>query len=384
MRTKAPPGGQGPASIFGVRLLFYIFMEPEVRKASIRFYEIDLLRFIAALSVVLFHYTYFGYKVSGYSPVSYPEIGQLTRYGSLGVPLFFMISGFVVLMSAQGKTIKQFFLSRVTRLYPAFWAACTLTFIVETSVGRGPATSSLHSGIIQYLYNMTMFHEFIGVQAVDGAYWSLTVEIIFYFLIAVLMGFNLLPHLDLFIALWLGYSGMPGLAHTGTPFSLLFFPSFAPYFSAGMLFFLLQRPEGRTWKRWGLLAVAFVLALHSASNHAKEASLLLNDYTSWKVSMAIVAAFFLLFFVIVFRKIDLSSFTWLSYLGALTYPLYLLHSNIAYIVMQQVGHSVNKYVLLASILVSMLFLSYLINLLVEKRLAKPLGMRVNALLTKLG
>jgi peptidoglycan/LPS O-acetylase OafA/YrhL len=67
-------------------------MEPEVRKAPVRFYEIDLLRFLAALSVVLFHYTYFGPMAKDYSPISYPELGRFGRYGYLGVELFFIIS----------------------------------------------------------------------------------------------------------------------------------------------------------------------------------------------------------------------------------------------------------------------------------------------------
>ena len=106
-------------------------MEPEPHKASIRFYEIDLLRFLAALSVVFYHYTYRGFTQGNYSPLEFPEIGRVTRYGYLGVELFFIISGYAVLLSAQGKTVRQFFLSRITRLYPAFWVACTLTFTVK-------------------------------------------------------------------------------------------------------------------------------------------------------------------------------------------------------------------------------------------------------------
>lgn len=36
-------------------------MEPEIRHKPIRYYEIDLLRFMAALAVVLFHFTFRGY-----------------------------------------------------------------------------------------------------------------------------------------------------------------------------------------------------------------------------------------------------------------------------------------------------------------------------------
>lgn len=113
-------------------------MEQEPHKRPSRFYEIDLLRFLAALSVVLYHYTYRAYMEGHYSPVSYPVLGSFTKYGWLGVQLFFIISGYVVLMSAAGKTVKQFLLSRITRLYPAYWAACTLTFAFMRSFGPSP------------------------------------------------------------------------------------------------------------------------------------------------------------------------------------------------------------------------------------------------------
>ncbi len=112
-------------------------MEQESRKAPTRFYEIDLLRFLAALSVVIYHYTFRAYGVGNLSPIPYLEMSRFTRYGYLGVELFFIISGYVILLSVQGKTVRQFFISRVQRLYPAFWVACTLTFLVVRIWGNG-------------------------------------------------------------------------------------------------------------------------------------------------------------------------------------------------------------------------------------------------------
>jgi len=50
----------------------------------------------------------------------------------IGVQLFFLLSGFVILMSVQGKNLIHFIGSRLGRLYPAYWlaviAAAVLTF----------------------------------------------------------------------------------------------------------------------------------------------------------------------------------------------------------------------------------------------------------------
>lgn len=362
-------------------------MEPEPHKRPIRFYEIDLLRFLAAFSVVIYHYTYRGYAQGHYSPIAFPELGIVTRYGYLGVELFFIISGYVVLLSAQGKTVRQFFLSRVTRLYPAFWVACTLTFLVKLLWGTGPAdvdmSPSLHGGPIQYLVNMTMLPEFLHIEAMDGAYWSLTVEIIFYLVIAILIGFDVLKHLTLVLALWLAYTALPGAVRDGTLLPALFFPAYAPFFAAGMLLYLMQLPQGRTWQRYGLLLIAYLLGLRASIGRVGSLSLLYHDSFSGKVVAVVITAFFVVMALVAFRKIDLSRFTWLAWLGALTYPLYLLHSDIGFIIFHRLQYGINKYVLVGGTFMLMLMAAYLVHVFIEKRLSKLLGQQVNRLLDML-
>lgn len=362
-------------------------MEPEPHKRPIRFYEIDLLRFLAALTVVIYHYTYRGFAEGHYSPLGFPELGRFTRYGYLGVELFFIISGYVVLLSAQGKTVRQFFLSRVTRLYPAFWVACTLTFLVKLLWGPGPAdtamSSELHAGVGQYVVNMTMLPEFLHFGVMDGAYWSLTIEITFYLLIAILIGFDLLKHLTLVIAIWLVYTALPGAVREGVLFSDLFFPAYAPFFAAGMLLYLMQQPQGRTWQRYGLLLMSYLLGLRASVGRAGSATLFYHEPFSGKVVVVVVTVFFVVMGLVAFRKIDLSRFTWLAWLGALTYPLYLLHSDIGFVIFHRLQHVANKYVLVGSTFLLMLGAAYLVHRFIEKRLSKVLGQQVNRLLTAL-
>ena len=78
--------------------------------------ELDLLRFVAAVSVVLFHATHWPSSQSNL-------LAQIAVYGAFGVPLFFMISGFVILMTAQNRGGIEFINSRIARLYPSFWIA---------------------------------------------------------------------------------------------------------------------------------------------------------------------------------------------------------------------------------------------------------------------
>ncbi len=226
-----------------------------------------------------------------------------------------------------------------------------------------------------------MLHEFIGITGIDGPYWSLSVEITFYFLIAILIGFKFMRHIDWFLLCWLGFAAIPHLAHSGTPLAILFFPGYAPFFAAGILFYLLQQPLGRTRLRYALLFVAYGLAVKSATSQAPVLSASYNVHYSQIIIAGSITFFFILFALISFRKIDLSRFTWLAWLGALTYPLYLVHSEIAFIAFCRIGHLFNKYVLLGTTILVMLIAAYLIHVLVEKRYSKTLGTQANKLLT---
>src|ERR1700738_3983155 len=93
-----------------------------------RLYELDLLRLLAAGSVVAFHFTYGNHSL-GFNPVAYPAaVTAVTKYGFLGVQVFFFISGIVILNSASSGSARRFAISRMVRLYPAYWACVTVTF----------------------------------------------------------------------------------------------------------------------------------------------------------------------------------------------------------------------------------------------------------------
>ncbi|MGI4862346.1 MAG: acyltransferase family protein [Janthinobacterium lividum] len=359
-------------------------MEPEVRQPPIRYGEIDLLRFLAALAVVLFHFTFRGFQADHLSPVEYPVLGSIFKYGYFGVDLFFLISGYVVLLSAQGKTLGQFFTSRVTRLYPAYWVACTFTFVVVRLFGPAPHTLGwspiLTAPLRGYLFNMTMLHRFFGVADFDGVYWTLNIELVFYFLVALLISFQWLKHLTLVLAVWLAYCAFIGPVDNGSPFAFLLFPRVAPFFIAGMAFYLLQTSQAARWKLYVLLLVAYLSCLRAARADLHQLVPMYQYPFSLLVTLLLVTLFFGVFLLIVQRRLRLRPAPWITWVGALTYPIYLLHHNVGYVTFQRLGGHVNKYVLLTGMLATVLVLAYLLHTLVERRFSKVLGGQVRALL----
>lgn len=139
---------------------------------KIRLQSLDIMRGLAALAVLLFHYSVI---LPRFAPAARP-IPIAFEAGGYGVHLFFVVSGFVILMSLERSSASQFLISRFTRLYPVYWLACLLTFAVLTSSHW--ITYSVSAG--EFLINLTMMQSFVRVGAVDGVYWSLAYELGFY------------------------------------------------------------------------------------------------------------------------------------------------------------------------------------------------------------
>src|SRR6267378_8118287 len=101
---------------------------------------------MAACAVMLFHYTFRGPQDHAWA-VSFPFFGQIFKYGYLGVDVFFILSGFVILLTAYDKDAIAFTVARIVRLYPAYWICVTLTAvaIVLTGTNHNPIT------VLQYL-----------------------------------------------------------------------------------------------------------------------------------------------------------------------------------------------------------------------------------------
>lgn len=375
-------------------------MRLDLQAKPIRYYELDLLRLLAALSVLLFHFAFRGYAADHLNPVRYPALEPVAKYGYLGVELFFIISGFVVLMSAEHKTVRQFVVSRVVRLYPAFWVACTLTFVVLKVFGPhpgGPHPGSFPASPYmevygrQYLFNLTMLQYFFGQRDIDGVYWTLTYEMLFYGLVVLLIALRGMPRLPLLIGCWLAYGVLSETTAPDAPLNTLLFPKYSPLFCAGMLFFRLAQhrmahhrlPQRRLphhpapiWQLYALLLFSWVMALRNALAYAEEQQAYFHTYFSPEVVGGAITGFYLIFWAIARRTVDLGRFPGLAVAGALTYPLYLLHHNIGYVLFGRLGHLVEPYPLLMGLTVGMLLMAYALHRLVEKPMSRWLRSRL--------
>ncbi|MFD0821201.1 acyltransferase family protein [Micromonospora zhanjiangensis] len=342
-----------------------------------RLYEIDLLRFLAAIMVVLVHLSCGGRL--GVTRIDYSDsVGRVGRYGYLGVDLFFMISGLVVFMSLWGRTPGAFVVSRVSRLYPAFWAGVTTTSLVLLSGAVTRPAPTLRD----YLVNLTMFAQPLDVPVVEGVYWTLWAEWRFYFL---LFAFSLigitLGRTHVFLWGWLVATllveVLPLPYAVGHPIELVLQPVYSHYFIAGMALYLVHR-SGFTANRAALLAVAYGNALHQGVQHAAERSRQLVPLQP-AVVVAVITAFFLVMILVATGALArFGSRSWKP-VGDLTYPLYLVHATVGYAVLNVFGSAVNRWLLLGCLVVGLCLLAWAMNRLVEV----PLQPRLRRALTRI-
>lgn len=288
-----------------------------------RILEMDALRGLAAVAVVLFHYTTRYDELFGHAsamPFSLP-------YGFFGVDLFFMLSGFVILMTLQRTPSSlKFAWGRFSRLYPTYWAAALLTFVVVSIFGLpGQEVSPVHA-----LVNVTMLQGLLRVPHIDGAYWSLQAELIFYLNMLLLYRLGCFRRPEWTVIVWVGLGILLGLLLE--PLSLAF-PiaglllskfitisslKFIPLFAIGIVIF----QSDKIGKQTPLSLVAIATCCFAIFLTDGIFAALLDASLAGVLAMAIGGRL---------RFLSAGPFVWL---GAISYSLYLVHQNIGYIIIR--------------------------------------------------
>jgi peptidoglycan/LPS O-acetylase OafA/YrhL len=281
------------------------------RPGTGRLGELDSLRGLAAVTVMVYHYCAY---LSGRNPdFPVPDVGIIAVAG------FFIISGFVILMATEKHTLKGFVGSRLIRIYPAYWLCLALTVVLVPLLGVAARPSGR-----EVAFNATMVQSFFFVRSIDDVYWTLQVEVSFYAVIAVLMALGWLKRTEWLAAVGLGlFLALNLLVGRWNPDwtatqKLLLMPLFvsgfyahAPLLLGGMLFYRV-RQSGFTWVRVILLLVCL-------------GSL---PYTYRELDVIGIALIFGLFVWLSLAPIPPLNHPTLRFLGYISYPLYLIHHQV--------------------------------------------------------
>ena len=284
-------------------------------KPASRFLELDALRGLAVLAVILFHYSTRYNQVFGHLRQPFPLD---FKYGYFGVNLFFIISGFVIFMTIENTTkIRVFVFKRFARLYPAYWFSALLTFTIVRLVALPGQFISRQV----LLVNLSMFQGFFGIQDVDGAYWSLAMELAFYLLIAVAAWFKWMKHAEFMGFFWIALAVL--LQLSGVTFQnpilavfKLFFRDYAAYFVLGMMFFKLYGQN-----HWHYhLVIAVTLAYEVI-------------FQGW-LNAGVMVLFIIILYLLIHGKLGFLRNRIVIFIGTISYSLYLVHQNLGYVIIR--------------------------------------------------
>lgn len=279
-----------------------------------RLLELDALRGLAALGVVGFHYFARYDALYGHENLAV----AWSRIGSLGVDLFFMVSGFVIFWTLN-KVEKplDFVVSRFSRLYPVYWCALAITFFAVWFFGLPGREITA----FQALGNVLMFQEYLNIPHLDGAYWTLTVELTFYFWMFVLYLRGDLGRVELIFACVILVSLLHSLGVLPVPKALyqIFILKYIPFFTAGICFYRLNSGTGNPRITMGVLLLSLLstIGIHS-----------LKDFL-------VFCAFYAVFYLALSGRLRFLSARPFLFLGGISYSWYLLHQNIGYIIINK-------------------------------------------------
>lgn len=264
---------------------------------------IDAFRGIAIALVIAYHYTVrwtppqSPVDLYGYS-VAFSPLFDLGRYG---VHVFFVISGLVITMTVlRSASALDFAVRRFARIMPAFIVASVLTFAV---CQLGPA--ELRSTLLDFVASFTFMPEKFGLDYVDGAYWSLSIEIRFYAWVA-------LSFLFIRNNFWVGLlvPAFLSLFITSGPLSWFLIAGYWPLFLFGMAgwYGIFERKVTPA----AILGLAGAVILTFTPQVPSETAFILF----WVV---------LMFAMMIFKSPSIPGLPWL---GRISYSLYLIHQNI--------------------------------------------------------
>ncbi|WP_367323091.1 acyltransferase family protein [Streptomyces sp. HUAS ZL42] len=339
---------------------------PPAKARGSRLYALDALRVIAALSVLMFHFTGVDAATKanwGINPKAlFPSIFPYTSYGSYGVQLFFIISGFVICLSAWDRTPGQFVQARFLRLFPAYWFSVVVAVLVWRGLPDGARKAPSFS---ESLTNLTMFQVPLSARHLVGAYWTLWVELTFYliFLVVLWKGLNY-TRVSVFCWLWLLASIL--VQQNEVPLLGVFAqPLNTALFVSGIAMYLMYR-FGPDLKLWGLLGASWLVMQSDLVQHADH---LRHDKGMDRdpyVALALVTVFYLLVLAVALHKLDRIGWKWLSTAGALVYPLYLLHEELGWAMIRTLYGHLGAWATLGITTAALLLLSWLVHRFVEK------------------
>lgn len=298
---------------------------------SRKFYLLELLRFLSAISVIIYHYQIYFFQFNDFNKIkilssleSLPFnfiLNLFYRFGDYGVHMFWCISGFIISLVylEKIKSIggKKYFINRFSRLYPLHFITLIAVMLIQQFSMHYTGTYQLFD--FNDLYHFLLHLSFTSAWGLEKGFsfnmpiWSVSLEIVAYFLFYIfatnLNKINLFKTIIFLIILLMINKFVIGKSDTHNDII-----SCLQLFVSGLLIFQLYKK----YKKLHLMIFSILL-------------LFLSIIGNFKIFI-FCPAILLLFILLEDNFIKIISKKFFSFLGSLTYSLYLWQTPIAMIV----------------------------------------------------
>ena len=285
-----------------------------------RILELDAIRAISCLNLLLFHFTWVYQEKYGFAS----DLGFTFPYGKYGVQLFFMLSGLVnALTLLKKRNPTNFIVARFIRILPSYWLVIALNIVLFSTFTMYTERVELGATIA----NLSTMPGLFGYENMEPVTWTLQIEMLFYAFLMIALATGLLdkPMRTLMVAIsvclacCLGFDkfamAYPDSVWNGR-FRIaedLFFMRNLPLFAMGILLNELRCKRGTPWVLCaGMLASATVFHLIDHRGHNPAATALL-------FGMLVAGSY---------GKIPILRWRPLIYISFISYSLYLFHNNL--------------------------------------------------------
>ena len=293
---------------------------PSPAQKSKRILELDALRAISCLNLLLFHFTYVYANKYGFSE----PLGFAFPYGKYGVELFFMLSGFVNAMTFVGKrSAKDFIAARAIRIFPSYWAVILLNVFLLSYL----PLFHWELSTAEIWANLSTMPRLFGFENFEPVTWTLQIEMLFYATLVIMMlsgAFEkMLRTLMIMVATCLVFCLATTAIATAYPDSMINRPLWIienicymrnlPLFAMGMLLNEIKNKRGNTGLNIaGIVFAGIVFQVIDLRDH----------------NPLVTVSLFSLLTACAWGKVPPLRFKPLLYISTISYTLYLFHNNI--------------------------------------------------------
>jgi len=322
---------------------------------------LDLLRFFAVFMVFLAHYTDTFNYIYKIVPANLKWL-KVSCYAPLALIVFFIVSGYVVTMTSLKRDIKEFTITRLSRIYPLFWVSCIVAFILPRLISHSYLAYT-SSKIL--LVNLSMIPSVFGYQMINPVFHTLAIELFFYIFIGLIIIFKLWNRIIPIIAILLLYCLFSAYQQV-ISLNFVVLP-----FTAGMLFFFISVNYTEKWKLYTLLAINFFCQIAITKPLQKQLCQFYKEpeiVSTWMI-VTLIFLCYGVFTLVANRKLHVESRPLYKTLGEVAYPFYLFHIYFLCFYWY-FRDKIQPDLLLFLVFMAIISVSWLINIILEKPISK--------------